>query len=161
MFRFWTSSLYSFYCTLGSRYTDSPYSQTPKSLTHYTDWPGDKDWRFWAVRITRPECLNGSIPIRTGLPREKCIYYSFNKHELSFPKSGLGLFSPFSPKVIPNFLQIWLIFLAWTWYITRPQCIKKIYGLRSIFQWTNNLCYLRKPTTRELTLSNTTKNHFE
>ena len=59
--------------TLGSRYTDCPYNQTPKTMSCYTDWfltdwPGYTDWLFMAVCITRSICLDGPIPQSTPVP---------------------------------------------------------------------------------------------
>ena len=55
--------------TLGSRYTDCPYNETPKSVMRYTDWfltdwAGYTDSLSAAVRITRSGVPDGPKPQR-------------------------------------------------------------------------------------------------
>jgi len=60
---------------LGSRYTDSPYNETLKSLTRYTDWylsdwPGYMDLLFLSVHITRSKRLDWPSSTRIWDPTE-------------------------------------------------------------------------------------------
>ena len=62
--------------TLGSRYTDCPYNQTPKTVTRYRDWflvdrPGYTDYHKQPVRITRSNSLDEPIHKRTQVPQDK------------------------------------------------------------------------------------------